>query len=221
MTRASVASLSLCVLLSACGAHAKKRAKYKTIASVSLPSNTLRADRGKESIFVLRSTRETQLDKPRGCAALRTGFEPYATDSERHYTFWAVETSARDGHVVHAGSTRVAVLRGCFGPTADRTRQLFCADIELGDLSFRGSGECVALALDVPERGLIAVRCHLVLSGLPPNYTGGLLTTNTLTSQEPFGGESKPTGYTQASVATIRLWRSPAARIPGDGARFG
>lgn len=170
---------------------------------------------------MLRSTRTPQLDKPRGCAASRTGFEPYATDSERHYTFWAVETSARDGRVVDAGTSRVAVLRGCFGPTADRTRQMFYADFELGDLSFRGSGECVALALDVPERGLISVRCHLVLSGLPASYTGGLLTTNTLTSQEPYGGESNPPGYTQASVATIRLWRSPGAQILRDGARFG
>jgi hypothetical protein len=133
---------------------------------------------------------------------------PYPADGERHFSFWAVETSPRDGRVVDAGTRQVAVLRGCFGPTADRTRQQFYAEIELGSLAFHGRGECVALALDVPERGLIPVRCHLVLGGLPDTYAGGLLTTNTLTSQAPYGRATNPPGYTQASIATIRLWKA-------------
>jgi len=37
---------------------------------------------------------------------------------------------------------------------------------------------------------------------------GGLLTTNTITSSAAFGGDTDPPGYTQASIATLRLWKS-------------
>ncbi len=61
--------------------------------------------------------------------------------------------------------------------------------------------------LDFPESRLFPVRCQLLLSGLPSPYVGGLLTTNTMTSAAAFGGDTEPPGYTQASIATIRLWR--------------
>jgi hypothetical protein len=78
----------------------------------------------------------------------------------------------------------------------------------LGAIAFRGRGECLALGIDVPEAGLFPVRCQLLLSDLPAPYVGGLLTTNTITSKAPFGGETDPSGYTQASIATIRLWKT-------------
>jgi hypothetical protein len=65
----------------------------------------------------------------------------------------------------------------------------------------------MALVVDFPEAGLFPVRCQLVLSGLPAPYIGGLLTTNTVTSGARFGGDTEPPGYTQASIATLRLWR--------------
>lgn len=202
-------AIGLCLLLSACGKHAKLAKKHGMGKAPSPVSATpALSGRGMESILVLRSIRESRLQRPTGCAAARTGFEPYATDGERHFSFWAVETSAKDGRVIDASTSQVAVLRGCFGPTPERTRQHFHADIELGALTFRGRGECVALAVDVPERGLTAVRCHLVLTDLPNTYTGGLLTTNTLTSEAAYGGETTPAGYTQASIATLRLWRA-------------
>ena len=55
---------------------------------------------------------------------------------------------------------------------------------------------------------LFPVRCQLVLDGLPAPNVGGLLTTNTITSKAGFGDETNPPGYTQASIATIRLWKS-------------
>ncbi|MEO7998754.1 MAG: hypothetical protein ABI852_14990, partial [Gemmatimonadaceae bacterium] len=77
----------------------------------------------------------------------------------------------------------------------------------MGALSFQGKGECLALMVDFPEKGLYPVRCQLVLSGLPAPFVGGLLTTNTITSGAMYGGDTKPAGYTQASIATIRLWK--------------
>lgn len=104
--------------------------------------------------------------------------------------------------------SRVAQLRGCFGPTSEPARQNFFAEIKLGEMSFRGNGECLALKVNFPEAGLFPVRCQLVLSGTPAPYVGGLLTTNTMTSKAAFGGDTEPPGYTQASIATIRLWKS-------------
>ena len=157
---------------------------------------------------MLRSIREQHAPTSDGCVASRTGFEPLPTDAERFFSFWSVRSRAEDGRVVDAKQARVAELRGCFGPTEDRARQNFFAEIELGAISFRGSGECLALGIDVPEAGLFPVRCQLVLSGLPAPFVGGLLTTNTITSKALFGGDTDPSGYTQASMATIRLWKA-------------
>jgi hypothetical protein len=159
-----------------------------------------------EEIYVLRSIRERQSTVPSWCAASRTGFEPFATDAERSFSFWSV--SMRGGKVVDAKAARVAELRGCFGATPERPRQHFYAEIKLGALTFHGKGECLALAVDFPVAGLFPVRCQLVLSGLPGPYVGGVLTTNTLTSKAAFGGQTEPPGYTQASIATIRLWKT-------------
>ena len=103
---------------------------------------------------------------------------------------------------------RVAELRACFGPTDERARQNFYAEVKLGAISFRGNGECLAVMTDFPETGLFPVRCQLILSGLSAPFVGGLLTTNTMTSKASLGGETEPSGYTQASFATIRLWRA-------------
>jgi sugar lactone lactonase YvrE len=167
------------------------------------------ADAGREDIYILRSIREPHSPATDECAASKTGFNPFPTDAERFFSFWSVDARGEDGKVLDARRSRVAELRGCFGPTQDRARQNFYAEIQLGEISFRGAGECLALMLDVPQTGLFPVRCHLILSGLPAPFVGGLLTTNTLTSGARFGGDTEPSGYTQASIATLRLWRQP------------
>jgi len=113
-----------------------------------------------------------------------------------------------DGKVTGTKHRQVAQLRACFGATGEPARQNFYAEIKMGSMSLYGNGECLALKTDFPESGLFPVRCRLVLSGLPVPYVGGLLTTNTMTSKAAFGGETDPRGYTQASIATIRLWKS-------------
>lgn len=113
-----------------------------------------------------------------------------------------------DGKVVQTKGTRAAELRACFGPTSEEALQNFYAEIKLGSISFRGHGDCLAVKVDFPEAGLFPVRCQLILDGLPGPYAGGLLTTNTMTSKAAMGGDTDPPGYTQASIATIRLWKS-------------
>lgn len=161
-----------------------------------------------EDIYILRSIREPREPVADWCSSAKTGFEPFPKDAERFFSFWTVGTNPEDGKVVDAKVSRAAELRACFGPTSEPARQNFYAEIKLGEISFRGSGECLALKVDFPQAGLFPVRCQLILSGLPAPFVGGLLTTNTMTSQAVYGGDTEPAGYTQASIATIRLWKS-------------
>jgi hypothetical protein len=43
--------------------------------------------------------------------------------------------------------------------------------------------------------------------GLSHGFIGGHLTANTVNSRQPLGGMTDPAGYTQSSIATVRLWR--------------
>jgi hypothetical protein len=168
-------------------------------------------DAALEDIYILRSIREQRAPEPGWCDFSRTGFTPFTEDAERFFSFWSVRSQPENGKIIGARDKRVAELRGCFGPTDDRARQNFYAEIRLGAISFRGKGECLALMIDFPETGMFPVRCHLTLSGLPSPFVGGLLTTNTITSKAPLGADTDPPGYTQASIATIRLWKARPA----------
>ena len=171
-------------------------------APAALPAASL------EDIYILRSIREPREPVADWCASAKTGFDPFPMDAERFFSFWTVGVQPSDGKVVEAKNTRAAELRACFGATSERALQNFYAEITLGALSFHGKGECRAAMVDFPQAGLFPVRCQLILSGLPAPYVGGLLTTNTMTSKAAYGGDTDPAGYTQASIATIRLWKS-------------
>ena len=101
----------------------------------------------------------------------------------------------------------VGSIHACLGPTPNAPILHFYGDILLGGTAFRGIGECHQVKTDFPERGLNVFNCFLDLSGLPDQYGGGLLTTNSMTSLKNLGMETDPRGYTQSSIATIRLWR--------------
>ncbi len=152
-----------------------------------------RAARTGRRLVLIRQERDSSRSRRTPSASSRSG--PSGSQPE-------------DGKVIDAKHTRAAELRACFGPTSEPALQNFYAEIKLGSISFRGNGECLAVKVDFPQAGLFPVRCQLVLSGLPAPYVGGLLTTNTMTSKAAFGGDTDPPGYTQASIATIRLWKS-------------
>jgi hypothetical protein len=161
-----------------------------------------------EEIYIARSFRESR-DKPTDfCAQSRSGFGVATT--EDHFTFRSIAIRASDGKMTDNDVRIIGRIRACFGPTNNPTLQNFYAEGSLGAVIFTGKGECQVNRTDYPEAGITSVRCFLHLSGLPPEYVGGELTTNTIVSRKVLGGESDPPGYTQPSIATIRLWKRRA-----------
>ena len=83
----------------------------------------------------------------------------------------------------------------------------FFGDGEIGGVAFIGRGQCRVTRRDFPAAGISAFTCQLDLTPLASAYVGGQLTTNGLGSRAVLGLETSPAGYTQTSIATIRLWK--------------
>jgi len=162
-----------------------------------------------EDIYIVRSLREARAAPTDFCGKARTGFAN--ATYEDHYTIRSTTTRESDGLMVNTNVRIVGRIHACFGSTDDPALMRFYAPGTLGIVSFTGRGDCAIGKADYPEAGITPVRCYLHLSDLPAQYVGGELTTNTLLSRKALGGNSDPPGYTQTSIATIRLWkRRPA-----------
>jgi hypothetical protein len=158
-----------------------------------------------EEIYIARSLRESR-DKPtEWCSKSRAGFEDVT--SEDHYTFRSIAVRPSDGRLVDDNLRMIGRLRACFGSTNNPQLQNFYAEGVIGNVAFKGLGECLASTADYPESGITRSRCFMHLDGLPMEYIGGELTTNSIRSRNVVGDLSDPPGYTQPSIATIRLWR--------------
>jgi hypothetical protein len=116
-------------------------------------------------------------------------------------------TRASDGLMTDDNVNTIGRLRTCIGTTPDSKTTNFYAEGVFGAVTFTGNGECLTLRPDYPEPGLEVARCFLDLRDLSGGYIGGLLTTNTLRSRQLIGVITDPPGYTQNSIATIRLWK--------------
>jgi hypothetical protein len=160
---------------------------------------------GVEEIYVVRSWRESRETPTDFCAQSHTNFDKLT--SEDHYTFRSISLQASTGRMIDNDVHTVGRLRACFGSTPDPKLQNFYAEGALGEITFKGRGECLVYKNDYPEPGMTSLRCFLHFFGLPPLYVGGELTTNSVRSRNVLGGVSDPPGYTQPSIATIRLWR--------------
>jgi hypothetical protein len=158
-----------------------------------------------EEIYIGRSVREAHITSAEFCSITRTSFE---ASNEDRFTFRSTASRASDGRVVDADVQTIGSLHACFGQTADPAITSFYAEGLLGTIPFKGVGECLVVKPNFPERGLHPLRCFLDLSGLPAEYIGGVLTTNSVLSRKVLGTETDPPGYTQVSIATIRLWKN-------------
>lgn len=159
-----------------------------------------------EEIAIVRSFRLTRQTPTAYCAEARTSYP--RTIFEDTYDFKAVATAAPTGRVTSASGPVVGTLHACFGASPDSTSTTFYAEGTLYATPFVGHGSCLTTRRDFPEPGIRVLTCHLDLTGLPAGYVGGQLTTNSITSRQVLGGDSDPPGYTQPSIATVRLWRA-------------
>jgi hypothetical protein len=158
-----------------------------------------------EEIYIARSIRLSRTAPGEFCAERRTGFR--APTVEDRYDFKAVTARPADGRVTNATGSTVGHLHACLGATSDSLTQSFYAEGDLNGVRLTGRGECRTDGRESPEPGIRPWRCYLELGGLPVGFTGGQLTTNTVVSRKALGAVSDPVGYTQPSIATIRLWK--------------
>ncbi len=162
-----------------------------------------------EDIYIVRSVRESRTTLPTEfCAPTTTNFSAALEDQ---YTLRSTATAISDGRLIDSNAATVGTLHACFGRTSDPSVVNFYAEVVLDRTTFKGIGDC-RLKYDFPEPGISSARCFLDLSGLPAAYAGGMLTSNSINSRKDLGMESDPPGYTQASVATVRLWRTRSGR---------
>jgi hypothetical protein len=191
-----ISVLAFLATLAGCSSHGSARP-----ASAS-PAAATQA--GIEDIFVVRSLRQARAAPGDFCAAAKIGF---AAKMEDHYVFKAVLTREPDGKVVDASSHQAGTLHACFDVNPGSGDANFYAEGVIAGVSATGKGKCLPIAADFPEPGIISTRCFLILSNLSAPYIAGVLTTNSVSSRQPIGDQSDPPGYTQPSIATIRLWR--------------
>jgi hypothetical protein len=126
---------------------------------------------------------------------------------EAKFSFRSVSINSSDGRLLNANVNTIGSFHGCFRPAADPTIIKAFAELRMGSKTLTGMGECRYVKSDFPERGMNAGHCFLDLSAPDDQYVGGLLTTNSITSLKGIGLDTDPPGYTQASIATARVWK--------------
>lgn len=175
-------------------------------AEEAAPAKTVAAASDVEEIYVLRSVRETRATPPsEACATSRSKLQNPAW--EDNYTFRAVATDASTSRIVDTDAAKAGSIRACFGRTADAGVLELYGDLDVRGITGKAFGTCRTTKTNFPEQGVNLFACAFELFDLSGGYIGGQLTTNSLSSGELFGTTSKPEGYTQVSIATIRLWK--------------
>jgi hypothetical protein len=161
-----------------------------------------------EEIYVVRSVNESRIAPTDFCAPARTGIaDPVA---EGRYSFRSISINASDGRVLDTNVKPIGSGHGCFGATAGGVRKIY-GELMIGSKTFKGTGECRQKS-DFPERGINEFHCSVDLSSPDDQYVAGLLTTSSISSLQDAGLETDPPGYTQSSIATIRVWKKRSPR---------
>jgi hypothetical protein len=190
--------------------------KLRTLPFIALallgPGSPARTqDAPVEEIYIARSVREARMPPTEFCAKARTGVD--RPNAEDQFTFRSVATRNSDGRVIDTNAKTIGSAHACGGPTANPAISQFYGEFSLGGIAFKAIGECNLTKSNFPERGLSVVSCTMDVSGLPGDYVGGQVTSNTFfNSLKLLGTETEPPGYTQASIATIRLWKKRDGR---------
>ena len=158
-----------------------------------------------EEIYVARSILESRKSPTEFCAKARTGFDNPLVEDQ--FIFQSIATRGSDGLIIDTNVQTIARATACFGSTSDIDLITFYAEFTLGTVTFTGRGDCRTTKQGYPEQGMKVMRCFLDLSDISGGRVGGQLTTNTMNSRKAIGDQTDPPGYTQSSIATIRLWK--------------
>ena len=118
-----------------------------------------------------------------------------------------------DGLVTNTSTSPAGVIHACFGRTADAGLFHLYGEFDVNGIKGKAYGDCRSGKSDFPEKGLRLFSCYFDLYDLPEGYVGGTLTTNSLNSTKITGEASDPSGYTQVSIATVRLWKKRGGTV--------
>jgi hypothetical protein len=162
-----------------------------------------------EEIYIARFVLESRFVPTDFCAQAKTGFN---AQFEVQFTFRSTSTRPSDGRMLDTNVKTIGSAHGCSARTADQPTFKFYLEMLFGSTALKWIGDCTRTKSDFPEKGIGVAHCVFSLSDPLGQYVGGQLTTNALTSLTSLGLETDPPGYTQTSIATIRLWKKRAER---------
>jgi hypothetical protein len=154
-----------------------------------------------ENIYITRNVRTSRTAPTSFCDA--AGFMALY---EEVYEYHAAETDP-SGVMTFSNAKVLGELRACL-VQSDATTALLYGKGMLNGVTFTTRGSCI-FRRDLPTSGFIVARCSEELTDLPPEYVGGQLVTNALSSSTPVGPNSSPPGYVQSGITIFRLWRKP------------
>jgi hypothetical protein len=157
-----------------------------------------------EEIYVGMTVRVSRVVPSDYCAPAKTGFAPALEDQ---LVIKSVMTRAEDGRMIATNDKDIGDMHVCIGQAMDPTALGIYSEGRIAGIPYAGVGDCRLVQGNQPEQGLLTHRCWLSLSGLPEPYVGGFMVASSLYSLMPFGTESSPPGYHQASFILVRLWR--------------
>jgi hypothetical protein len=157
-----------------------------------------------EEIYIARSVRLSRVVPSDYCSPTKTGFAPALEDQ---LTIKSIATDPSDGRLTGSNAQDIGDMRVCIGQAMDPAVLGTYAEGHIAGVPFTGLGDCRLVRGNQPEQGLLTHRCFMSLSSLPAPYVGGFIVGSSLYSSTPFGTDTTPPGYTQASIMIVRLWK--------------
>lgn len=122
---------------------------------------------------------------------------------------YSINTKGKDGSVVNWKVKKIGEALACTQPTGERDGE-FLAYFQLTfgrkhPITMLVAGLCQITDVNMPEPGIFPMNCWLNVISAPPEYVGGLLTSNTLQEFPP--GTVTELGYNARSIGTLRIFK--------------
>ena len=124
---------------------------------------------------------------------------------------YSINTKGKDGSVVNWKVKKIGEALACTSlndPDLRPGELLAYFQLTFGrknPITIGVSGLCQITDINTPEDGILPTNCWLNVVSAPPEYVGGLLTSNTL--QEFIPGTVTYLGYKARSIGTLRIFK--------------